>query len=270
MKKRVIILTIIIALGYFFLIQRVTVNAGEEAVIIKKPWFWGNKGVNKKVIKEGTIWSVASTEIKLISLKAFNIEESFTELFTSDNIPMELKLTLTFQNQKESGVILVKKFGDSEEWYKNLLLNPLQNSLETEIQKQTFKEMTQNSDTLKEIKSNILFGINDFLQKQSIPVELLDITFGKIVPPKEIVQMAIDGEVQKEKLKVQKLRKKVQEANALADRAYMLKMNMSPREYLKIKQIELERQKLSLQRFAIENAKESNGSIIIDIKMEKL
>lgn len=264
------ILIIIMAVGYFFLIQRVSINTGEEAVIIKKPWFWGEKGAERKVIAEGTIWSVASTKIKLISLKAFNIDDSFNELFTSDNIPMDLNLTLTFKNQKKSGVVLVEKFGESEEWYKNLLFNPLQNSLETEIKNQTFEEITQNSERLKEIKSNILFGINDFLQKQAIPVELLDITFGKIVPPKAIVQMAIDGEVQKEKLNVQLLRKKVEEENAQADRAYMLKMNISPREYLKIKQIELEHQKLSLQRFAIENAKESNGSIIIEIKMEKI
>lgn len=62
-------------------------------------------------------------------------------------------------------------------------------------------------------------GVKNFLQKQAISVELLDITFGKIVPPKAIVQMAIYGEVQKEKLKAQLLRKKVQELNAQADRA---------------------------------------------------
>jgi len=39
-------------------------------------------------------------------------------------------------------------------------------------------------------------GVKNFLQKQAISVELLDITFGKIVPPKAIVQMAIYDEVQ--------------------------------------------------------------------------
>lgn len=270
MKKIIMILIIMLLLGYFFLLQRVSVDAGEEAVIIKKPWFWGKSGVEKKAITTGTIWAVASTEVKMVSLKAFTIEESFKELFTEDNIPVELATTLTFKNKKGESVLLIEQFGESKNWYKNLLFKPLQNSLEIEIKKQTFEEITKNSDRLKEIKSNILFGINDFLQKQAIPVELLDIIFGKIVPPKAIVQMEIDGEVQKEKLKVQELRKKVQEVNAQADRAYMLKMNMSPREYIKMKQIELEHQKLSLQRFAIENAKESNGSITIEIKMEKL
>ena len=268
--KKIILLIIMMLLGYFFLIKRTSVDVGMEAVVIKKPWFWGEAGIEKNIIKTGTIWSVASTEVKLISLKAFNIDDSFTELFTSEGIPMELNISLVFKNKKEGAILLVEKFGDSEEWYKDMLSKPLQNSLEIAVKKRTFEEITKNSDTLKEIKQDIVFGVKDFLQKQAIPVELLDITFGKIVPPKLIVQMVIDGEVQKEKLKAQLLRKKVQEANAQADRAYMLKMNMSPREYLKMKQIELEHKKLSLQRLAIENAKDSNGSILIEIKMEKI
>ena len=254
--------------GYFFLIQRISIDEGMEAVVIKKPWFFGKSGIEENPITTGTVWTVASTEVKLISLKVFTLEKSFTKLFTKDNIPIEFAITLSFKNQKGESVRLIEQFGESEEWYKNLLFKPLKNSLEIAVKKRTFEEITKNSDTLKKIKQNITFGIKDFLKKQAIPIKLLDITFGQIVPPKAIVQMAIESEVQKEKLKVELLRKKVQEANAEADRAYMSKMNMSPREYLKIKQIELEHQKLSLQRLAIENAKESNGSIIIEVNLE--
>lgn len=270
MKKIITILIIIMALGYFFLIQRISIDEGMEAVVIKKPWFFGKSGIEKNSIRIGTVWAVASTEVKLVSLKVFTLEKSFTELFTEDNIPIELTITLSFKNHKGESVLLIEQFGESEEWYKNLLFNPLQNSLEIAIKKRTFEEITKNSDTLKKIKQDIIFGVTDFLKKQAIPVELLDINFGKIVPPKEIVNMAIDIEVEKENLKVQELRKKVIEVNAEADRAYMLKTNMSPREYLKMKQIELENQKLLIQRLAIENAKDSNGSIKIEINMEKL
>ena len=270
MKKIITILIIMMSLGYFFVTTRTSVEAGEEAVVIKKPWFFGKSGIEKKPISTGTIWAVASTEVKMVSLKAFTIKESFAELFTEDSIPIELTIILSFKNKKGESILLVEQFGESEEWYRDLLFNPLQSSLEIAVKKRTFEEISKNSDTLKEIKQDIIFGVKDFLKKQTIPVELLDITFGKIVPPKKIVYMAIDVEVEKENLKVQELRKKIVALSAEADRAYMLKMNMSPREYLKMKQIELENQKLLIQRLAIENAKDSNGSIKIEIKMEKL
>ncbi len=274
MKKIITIMVVMLLMGYFFIIKRTTVNEGMEAVIIKKPWFLGKGGIETKTIHTGTIWSVASTEIKLISLKPFSIEESFSELLTKDNIPIDFKISLSFKYQKGKGSLLVSNFGESEEWYKNLLSPPLQKTVEIAVKQRTLLDMTDDVNAVKELNEYIVFGVDDFLKKQSIPVELIDINIGKITPPKEIIEASIKTEVekqnikrQKEQIRVQELRKKAEHATANADRAYMIRMGMTPREYLDMKRIELKSKELSNQRVAINSAKESNGSIQIHITM---
>jgi len=270
MKKIIIILMITTLLGYLFLVKRTVLEVGEEAVIIKKPWFWGEKGVEKKSISTGTIWSVFSTEIKILSLKAFTIDESFNELYTIDNIPLTLNLSLLFKNREGGGAVLFKKFGNSKEWYQNFLRLPLKNSLKMAIKQELYADVVEKSDIVAKIKEDIIFGVKDLLQKQAIPVEILDITFNSIKPPQEVVDIAIKSEIEKEKLDIQNLRVDRERVKAKADRVYMKMMNMSVNEYLKMKKLEIDREKLNIQRLAIENAKDSNGSIKIEIKMEKI
>ncbi len=258
----------IVAIAYFVIIQRVTVDAGEEAVIIKKPWFGGEKGVEPKTISTGTIWSVASSEIVIISLKPFNIEDSFSHLLTNDNIPVDFNITSVFQYKKGEGANLVENFGAEKEWYKHILSKPIHNTIEIAIKQESFNNL-YDKNIIEEIKKDIIFGVRELIKQRAIPVKLIDMSINKISPPKEFIASAIQREVEREKIAFHKLRKEAEESSAEADRVYMIKMNMSPKEYLRMRQIELDTKKLSNQRYAIDHAKDSNGSIKILIDMGK-
>ncbi|NEW59716.1 hypothetical protein GSY74_00325 [Sulfurovum sp. bin170] len=267
--KKIIAIGAAITIGYFVIVKRVTVDSGMEAVIVKKPWFFGEKGVDQKIISTGTIWGVTSSEIKLISLRPFDIEDSFKTLFTKDNIPIDFNMTLVFRYQKGKSAVLIENFGVDKKWYKNLLSKPIHNSIEISIKEKIFNDIYYHRNITEELKKDIIFGVKDLLKERAIPVNLIDITISKITPPKELTQVAIEREVEKEKIEFHKLRKKAEEVSAEADKAYMTKMNMTPREYIKMKQIELDTKKLSNQRYAIDHAKESNGSIKVLIDMGK-
>lgn len=268
MKKFLTVIAIV-AIGYFFVVKRVTVNIGEEAVIIKKPWFLGAKGIEKNSISTGTIWGVSSSEIKLISLRPFNIEDSFSNLFTEDNIPVDFNISLVFRYKKGEGSALIENFGADKEWYKSLISKPLHNSTEIAIKKQIFNDLYYNENISNEIKKDILFGIKELIKERAIPVNLISITIGKITPPKELIESAIKRETEKNRVAFHQLRKEAEKTSAEADRAYMIKMNMNPKEYIKMKQIELDTKKLANQRYAIDHAKDSNGSIKVQIDMGK-
>ena len=95
MKKPIIIILLIILILYITVIQRVTVNSGMEAVIIKKPWFSKKSGVENQAISTGTIWAVKSSTIKLISLKPFEISEEFSNILSLENIPISFTINMT-------------------------------------------------------------------------------------------------------------------------------------------------------------------------------
>jgi hypothetical protein len=275
MKKPIIISILIIFVLYFIVVQRVTVNAGMEAVIVKKPWFSSKSGIEPKAISTGTIWAVKSTTIKLISLKPFEINEEFTDILTLENIPISFTMNMTFQKQKGKTPLLIEEFGEENEWYSTLILPSTKVSIESAIKSSTFQTLLDNTHGIQTLEKSASLYIQEVLKAKHIPINLLQFHLSQITPPKELITAAIETETLKqkakskeEKIKTEALRKQLEETRAKADKAYMLTMNMSVQQYLQMKKLDIEAKKISNQRFVIEQAKDSNGSIQVQMNMQ--
>ena len=267
MKKVIILFISILLLAYFFIVQRVSVSSGEEATLIKKPWFYGEKGISLIPLTEQTIWSVQSTDIELTSIQPFVLNEHFLQLLTADNIPIDIDIHFTFQHIKGKTPELIQNFGKDQSWYTNNLQEPLKNSVETFIKNQSFQKITEEDNCSIELQDIIMFGVNDFLKERKIPTKLLDVRVGAINIPRSILEIALQKEEEKQKLQTQIIRKDIEKASAEADKIYMDKMNISIKDYIKLKQLELKNKELENQRYAIECAKENNRSIQINMGM---
>ncbi len=274
MKKPIIIILLIILILYITVIQRVTVNSGMEAVIIKKPWFSKKSGVESQAISTGTIWAVKSSTVKLISLKPFEISEEFSNILSLENIPISFTINMTFQQQKGKTPFLIQEFGENNEWYKTILLPNIKVNIESAIKSNSFQTLLENKNTIEILEKSTSLYIQKILKSKNIPINLLEFHLNKITPPQQLIEVAIKTEILKENAKTKKeeinlelLRKELAETKAKADKAYMLTMNMSVQQYLRMKKLELEEKKLLNQRYVIDQAKDSNGSIHIEINM---
>ncbi len=276
MKKLIGMLILILVIGYFSIVKRTTVDASEEAVIVKKPWFFGDKGLEKKPISTGTIWHVSSTEVKVFSLKAFNIKEHISKVLTEENIPIDFDLNFTFKYLAGKTPLLVETFGEDYEWYHRIVKEPLINTIEQASKKRRLSDLLNSAESRKDLEALILFGVKDLLNKQKIPVALLDVQINRVSPPQKVMDEAMSTALEKEKIQqeksqiaLEKLRQEREKARANADKAYMSTMGMSMREYMEMKRIELRSQQLANQKFAIERANDSNGTIQIHMNVEK-
>jgi len=267
MKKIIMVFIGILLLAYFFIVQRVSVNAGEEATLTKKPWFYGEKGINLTPLSEQTIWSVQSTDIDITSVQPFVLNEHFLQLLTADDIPIDINIHFTFQHIKGKTPELIQNFGKDQAWYTNNLKEPLKNTIEKFIKKQSYQKITEDENTSIQLQEFITFGVNDFLNSRKIPTKLLDVRVGAINIPRSILEIALNKEEDRQKLQTQLIRKDIEEASAEADKTYMDKMNITVKEYIKLKQLELKNKELENQRYAIECAKENNRSIQINMGM---
>jgi len=267
MKKIILGFLIILLSLYIIVIRKTVVEPDMEAIVIKKPWFYGEKGVEPNPIYTSTIWHVKSTDVKLFSLKPFTIKESFENSLTKENIAINFDIDLTFRYIRGQTKLLVEKYGTHQEWYNNMLLAPMSNSVAIYLKRIKFDNIFNKKDEVKNLKENILFGIDKFLKEHKMPIEVIDINILKITPPKEILDNAIKEKSIKQKIKIEKLKQKAKELSANADKAYMLKMGMSIKQYLELKKIELENRKLANEKCAIESAKDGNSSIQVHVNM---
>lgn len=235
------------------------VAEGEEAVLIYQPYFFGKGGVDPIPVKTGLVWTAFSTKVVRVSLQPYNLNEVFDDLVTKDNNPVDFKLHLTLINEEGATPILVDSFGRN--WYKNKVREPLRNVVRNFTKDHKMFEMTTDSKVTTELENLVQIKMSHFLKKEGIPVTLVRVSVGKVMPPAKILEETIQTGVQKqnvktqnERVKAEKAREAAERASAKADRAYMEEIGMSTNQYLRSRE-------LDNQKEAIKNG--SNVTIIM-------
>ena len=127
-----------------------SVDAGEEGVMVKKPWVVGHGGVDSESIKTGLVWTAWSTEVVRVNIKPFNVTEPFDDLITVDNNPVDFNIHMTFKHIEGKTPELVEKFGLNG-WYINKVQEPLRNSVREFTKSRTMFEMTTNPKIVTEL-----------------------------------------------------------------------------------------------------------------------
>ena len=254
-------LSILVALTFTGCFSPSSVDAGEEGVMVKKPWIVGHGGVDSDSIRTGLVWTAWSTEVIRVNVKPFNVTEPFDDLITVDNNPVDFNIHMTFKHIEGRTPELVEKFGVNG-WYTNKVQEPLRNSVREFTKSRTMFEMTTNPKMVTELEQKVSEEIREFLKKENIPTELVLATIGKVMPPQAVLDATIQTGVQKqnvltqvERVKAEQSRELAEKASANADKAYMTAINMNADQYLKMKE-------LDIQKLAIEKGG-SNISIIM-------
>lgn len=229
-----------------------SVDAGEEGVMIKKPWVFGHGGVDKNPIKTGLVWTAWSTQVVRVDIKPFNITEPFDDLITIDNNPVDFTIHMTFKHIEGKTPELVENFG-VKGWYTNKVQEPLRNSVREFTKTRTMFEMTTDPKVVSELEHRVAQEIREFLKNEKIPTELVLATIGKVMPPQAVVDATIQTGVQKqnvltqvERVKAEQARELAEKASAMADKAYMSAINMNGDQYLRMK--ELDNQRRAIER----------------------
>ena len=97
-------------------VSTVEVDGGEEAVFIYQPWLpWSTEGVDMEPLTDGLSWKVFSTKYVIYNVKPVTIEESFVDLTSSDNVPIDFDSYLTLKIINGKSPLVHKVSGKS--WY---------------------------------------------------------------------------------------------------------------------------------------------------------
>jgi regulator of protease activity HflC (stomatin/prohibitin superfamily) len=238
MKNLCKTLFLVILLLTFYSCHGVRPDGGEEAVIIKKPWIFGVGGVEPKPVSTGLAWCVWSTSSEIFNTKPVNLEETFDDVITSDNVAVDFKAYISLQVQKGNTPILYETFG--VDWYKNNIKEPFRTLLRNYSKKQKLFKLTTDSATLTEGEISVYKDISQLIKDINIPINVIKITIGKISPPAEVIKETTHTAAQKQRAKMEvertlaeNARKAAEIASASADKAYRIEFGMTTDQYLR-------------------------------------
>lgn len=252
MRKLFSILFAFVAVVMLSSCRFVSPDADEEAVLVKKPWFFGHGGVDNDPVQSGLTWCAMSTRAETFKIVPVRHEVVLDDIFSDDNTPLDFHSVIVTQVEQGKSPVLLQNYG--RDWFNTNLYNYFCNLVRDHISQYSPFDLMSNRQVLSTIDKKILKQMQDYVAALSkhkpMPVIIKDVIIGKATPNKEqlaemnrTAKMVQAKQTQEREYEVQVAREKAERQKAVADKAYMSEMNLNPQQFIQLKWVETVAQK---------------------------
>jgi len=223
---------------------KVSVDQGQEAVLIDKPIFFGHGGLRDEPVKPGLSFTWFSTWATLVDMYPRQRDLQINDLMSSDGVPLDFHAVVRMQ--VTDSVDLIRRFGP--EWYERNVQQQMLNLIRTAVKKHGMNETAIDTTAVEDIDREVSAGIVAYLEDNAVPVQLLNFTVGRANPPDAILTQRVATAAEQQRINTEAQRKlaedgrKAAEASrAEADNAYRLSMSLSPEQFVELERIKMMR-----------------------------
>lgn len=239
----------------------VSPDPGQQAVLTRKPMFFGHGGIDKQPVNAGRSFVAFTTDATYVDMKPQRVDMGFDDLMTSSGVPIDFHAVFSYQ--VIDSVVLVEKFGADYSdanppvpgWFIRNLDQPFRTAVRDAVKKRDMQAMAITASAAEEVDSEVTEHLQRLLKETGVPVKLIDLSLGRANPPDAIKTQRIDTATQEQRIITEQQRKLAEdqrklaeESRASADAAYNLRMNaaggasLPPELSLRLKEIEMKRE----------------------------
>jgi regulator of protease activity HflC (stomatin/prohibitin superfamily) len=223
----------------------ITPGPGEEAVIVRRPMFFGSGGVDPDPVRTGRKYVAFTTEGIIIKTVPQAFNQNFDDMNSRDGVPLDFNAQMTLR--VTNSAMMVDRFGaelgavytsNLAKTFESLTRRAVRNHAESQIA----------TTALDIIDQEVEEGIRSHIKSINIPFELREITIGKSNPPEAIEAQRIQtaaqrqGKITEDERKLKEdARRAAEESRAAADQAYNRLMGLNTEQYVMLQQIAMMR-----------------------------
>lgn len=249
--KKSILLIVAIVMMTMTSCYRVQPNGGQESVLIMKPFLFGHGGVDESPVSAGATWCAATTDHVEFSITPQTVTEEFDNMIPSDNTPVSFSAYLKVQIKKGETPNLYKNFGEA--WYANNIQATFRTLVREKACVHKMFDLASKREISAKLEIDILALMQEYVKKINLPVEVMQVSIGAITPPEQVLTETKNTAAQNQSILTQNARKNAEDARkdaeiskATADKAYQNQMSMTIDQYLALRQLEIEKEKVEL------------------------
>lgn len=234
-------------------------DAGEQAVLVRKPWFFGDGGVDMTPVSTGSKVVASSTDVVTVSVTPTAFDVPFDNLMPKDGIPLDFHTTVRLQVTDApklvkdwNGAARNEKGEESYYWFWGSINPVYSNLVRQEVKNYTMSQLAFEGAAIDQVDARVSAKLERFIRSSKMPVRLLSVTVGRATPPQEILDQRTETAAEQQrkltmdaKTQAEMARKASELARAEADNAYRVEMQWSPEQYIETKRIEMLKQACS-------------------------
>lgn len=233
----------------------VSPDAGQQAVLVRKPWFFGDGGVDPVPVATGSKVVASSTDAVYVPVTPIAFDIGFDNLMPSNGIPLDFHTTVRMQVTDAPALVRDWNGGATNDkgepanaWFWSNIHPQYANMVRQEVKNYDMSSLAFNGAAIDAIDAKVSAQLASFISKNKMPVRLLSVTIGRATPPQEILNQRTETAAQQQReltmvaqQKAEQARKGAELARAEADNAYRMQMQLSPEQYVQLKAIEMQR-----------------------------
>ena len=230
---------------------RTTVEPGHEKVFNRKPaiFLWMG-GVSPEPLKSGSTFIAPTTSEIDVNMLPETFDEEFKDIMPRDNNPVDYHTAVRLRIL--DSVAMVRNFGT--DWYRSNVQRPFQTMNRQELRQYSMPELALQQEVVATVEASLKKQLADYVASirrkdgtpGGLPVEVQDVTLGRIAPQPEIIASYNETGVQQQRAKTEAqraaaevARKDAETKRALADKAYEETMGLTAPQYIQLQQIRM-------------------------------
>lgn len=252
MKKLLNFILILSLLFSFGSCQMPGVDAGEELVVIQKPWFFGSGGIKKEPVTSGRPLLAISTDFVKYNIKPVKHTENFEDVITYDNNPVNFEAYIQIRINSGKTPYLHEDFG--QKWYTNNIREHFRTKIRGYCSKYNMFTLSTDRTIVDSLETIIHTEMVDLIEDLGMPLEIMNVIIGKVTPPQAVLHETTKTAAERQAIKTQEARKDREDARKLADiakakadQAYKNSFSgMTINQYLYLRSLEIEAEKINM------------------------
>ncbi len=219
-------------------------DAGNEIVLIEKPWLFGHGGVESEPVRTGRSYGAITTQGIDVYMQPQKFDVLLPDTMTSDGVPITFHAIIVVQ--VTDSVSLIKDFG--QQWYQNNMEEQFKTMVRQAVRTRGMNETAISTTALDAIDREIRDALSNFIKDKGLPVKLVTMTVGRANPPDAIKNQRIETATQEQRIQTERQTKlaederaKAEQSRANADNAYREAMHLSPEQFIQLEMIKMQR-----------------------------
>ena len=220
-------------------------GAGEEAVLIHKPYIFGHGGIDEKPVETGRQYEWFSTSYVIVSMLPQKFDEKLDDAASNDNTLLDFNTQIQLQVEDNKSPVLIKNYGSN--WYVNVIQEVYRNTVRNYISKFGPFDLMSNREVLDSINFAVKNDMERYIEELSaksgeLPIDVVNVVVGRAIPnEKQKAEMDNTAaatqakRTEESRFEMLKAKEAAERQRAIADKAYQEEMGLSADQFIQLK-----------------------------------
>lgn len=220
-------------------------GAGEEAVLIHKPYIFGHGGIDDRPVETGRQYEWFSTSYVIVSMLPQKFDEKLDDAASNDNTLLDFNTQIQLQVEDNKSPVLIKNYGKN--WYVNVIQEVYRNTVRNYISKFGPFDLMSNREVLDSINFAVKGDMERYIDELSaksgeLPIDVVNVVVGRAIPnEKQKAEMDNTAaatqakRTEESRFEMLKAKEAAECQRAIADKAYQEEMGLSADQFIQLK-----------------------------------